>query len=215
MAWLILASIVFQPNVWAQAGPSFVLPPQQPQTPTLTGGIDRSEGTESTSGIRYVRLILDGSLRNADSAAVPAPDPPPMLIARCSLRPNGKYVFETFASFGGPVDLNFYPPWTRKDSHELFAPATVKSTITMAFLGYTHLKPFRREWEIPVQTPLLYRYNSPGMGSSNLEDAAYFLRYLLALPTLELTLKDRVAHFETTPLLAAIRKEDLCHAAGL
>ncbi len=59
----------------------------------------------------------------------------------------------------------------------------------MDFLGYKPVKPVRRQWEIPVQTPGQYRYNPPGGGSSNMEDITYYLRYLLALPTLRLTLR--------------------------
>jgi hypothetical protein len=88
-----------------------------------------------------------------------------------------------------------------------------KAVLTMEFLGYTHVKPVRRQWEIPVQTPGQYRYNSPGGGSANLEEITYYLRYLVALPTLRLTLDSRSAEFLTTPLLDQIRKEPLCRAA--
>jgi hypothetical protein len=85
----------------------------------------------------------------------------------------------------------------------------------MDFLGYTRVKPLKREWEIPIETPGQYRYNPPGAGSPNLEEIAYDLRYLLALPTLRLTLRDRSAEFLTTQLLDEIRKEPLCKAAAL
>ena len=85
----------------------------------------------------------------------------------------------------------------------------------MDFLGYKPVKPARRQWETPIQTPGQYRYNPPGSGSSNMEEIAYYLRYLLALPTLRLTLGERSAEYMTTPLLDAIRKEPLCRASGL
>jgi hypothetical protein len=85
----------------------------------------------------------------------------------------------------------------------------------MDFLGYTHIKPFRRQWEIPVEAPSLYHYNPPGIGSSNLEEISYFLRYLMSLPTLRLTLDNRSSEFLTTPFLADIRNEPLCRAAGI
>ena len=66
---------------------------------------------------------------------------------------------------------------------------------------YHPVKPVRRQWEIPVQTPGQYRYIPPGGGSTNMEDMSYYLRYLLALPTLRLTLGDRSAEYMTTPLL--------------
>ena len=67
--------------------------------------------------------------------------------------------------------------------------------MTMEFLGYTHVRPVRRQWEIPVQTPGQYRYNPPGGGSANLEEITFYLRYLIALPTLRLALDNRSAGF--------------------
>jgi hypothetical protein len=188
---------------------------RQPEKTTLPTGIDRLAGQEATSHIQYVRLILLGSLGTASSATDPPPSPAPMLIAQCTLRPNGKSNFELFANFGGATDLAFYPPWTPASPQDLFPPRTETAVFTMEFLGYTHVKPIRRQWEIPVQTPGQYRYNPPGGSSSNLEEITYYLRYLVFLPTLRLTLDNRSADFLTTPLLSEIRKEPLCRAAGL
>ena len=189
-------------------------PPQLVKT-TLADGIDRIAGQEPTSQIQYVRLTLPGTLRLPTAVDSSAPSPSPTLIAQCTLRPNGKSYFELFANFGRATDLAFYPPWTRTPQGDLFPPPTEKVIMTMDFLGYTHVKPIRRQWEIPVQTPGQYRYNPPGSGSSNLEEIAYYLRYLLALPTLRLTLGNNSADFLTTPLLNEIRKEPLCRAASL
>ena len=188
---------------------------QQPQKTTLASGIDRLAGQETASHIRYVRLVLAGLLHIPSSADSPAPSPPPTLIAQCTLRPDGKSNFELFANFGGATDFAYYPPWTPASKQDLFPPRTDKVTITMDFLGYTHVKPVRRQWEIPVQTPGQYRYNPPGAGSANLEEITFYLRYLPSLPTLRLTLDSRSADFLTTPLLNEIRKEPLCRAAGL
>lgn len=194
---------------------------QQPTAPepgrtTLASGVDRLAGIEHSSGISYVRLILKGSLHPGASVVSEHPplDLPPVLVAQCSLRPNGKYFFEMFSSFGGATDLAFYPPWKSTGPQDPFPPRTDKATIIMDFLGYTHVKPFRRQWEIPVHTPTLYRYNSPGSSSPNLEEFSFFLRYLLALPTLRLTLDDRAVEFLTTQFLADIRNEPLCKAAN-
>jgi hypothetical protein len=186
---------------------------RQPEKTTLPSGIDRLAGTETTSKIQYVRLILAGSLHG--EAPTDPPVPPPTLIAQCTLRPNGRSYFELFANFGGATDLAYYPPWTPGSKDDLFPPITQKAIITMDFLGYKPVKPVRRQWEIPVQTPGQYRYNPPGGGSSNMEDITYYLRYLLALPTLRLTLGDRSAEYMTTPLLDAIRKEPLCRGSLL
>ena len=186
----------------------------QPEKTTLASGIDRISGSEAISHIQYVRLVLSGTLHTSPAGS-PAPSPGPMLIAQCTLQPNGKSSFELFANFGGATDLAFYPPWKPASSQDLFPPRTEKVNLTMDFLGYTHVKPVRRQWEIPVQTPGQYRYNPPGGGSANLEEITYYLHYLVALPTLRLTLDSRSAEFLTTTLLDEIRKEPLCRAAAL
>jgi hypothetical protein len=200
--------------------PLYAQQPEQspaPQTTTLPSGVQRIAGTELSSHIQYARLILKGTLHAAAKAApdLPAPDPAPILIAQCSLRPNGKYLFEMFTTFGGSADLAFYPPWKSSGPNDNFPPHTEKATITMEFLGYTHVKPFRRQWEIASEAPSLYHYNQPGAGSSNMEEVSYFLRYLVSLPTLRLTLDNRASEYLTTPLLADIRNEPLCHSAGI
>jgi hypothetical protein len=187
---------------------------KRPDKTTLPTGIDRLAGDEATSNIHYVRLVLAGSLHTSP-ADFPAPSPGPTLIAQCTLKPNSKSSFELFANFGGATDLAFYPPWTPASKQDLFPPRTDKVNMTMEFLGYMHVKPVRRQWEIPVQTPGQYRYNPPGGGSANLEEITYYLQYLIALPTLRLTLDNRSADFLTTPLLDEIRKEPLCRAAAL
>jgi hypothetical protein len=188
-----------------------------PQTTTLPSGVQRIAGTDPSSKIQYARLIVKGTLHAAAKGAPdPAPpDPPPILIAQCSLRPNGKYLFEMFSSFGGTANLTFYPPWKSTGPGDIFPPRTEKATLTMDFLGYTHVKPFRRQWEIPVEAPSLYHYNPPGSGSPNLEEISYFLRYLMSLPTLRLTLNSQSTEYLTTPLLADIHNEPLCRASGI
>jgi hypothetical protein len=200
---------------------ALVCPAQTQAAPLVTSDspIQRIAGTEPASHIQYLRLVLKGASPSPANASAKAADPPadapPLLIAQCTLRPNGKYYFEMFATFGGPADLDFTPPWTPSSPQDLFPPRTQKVTITMEFLGYTHVKPLRRQWEIPVATPDQYRFNAPGGGSANMEDISFDLRYLLALPTLRLTLAKQSAEFLTTPLLDAIRKDTLCKAAGL
>jgi hypothetical protein len=185
----------------------------QPQKTTTSTQIDRIAGQEPSSHIQYVRLILSGSLHTLTNTTEPTP--PPTLIAQCTQRPNGRSYFELFANFGGATDLAFYPPRTPTSQEDLFPPRTDKVILTMDFIGYTHVKPVRSQWEVPTQTPRQYRYNSPGSGSSNLEEISYYLRYLLSLPTLRLTLGNNSVDFLTTPLLNEIHKEPLCRAAAL
>jgi hypothetical protein len=55
----------------------------------------------------------------------------------------------------------------------------------------------------------------PALLALTLALATIFIRYLMSLPTLRLTLDNRASEFLTTPLLADIRNEPLCHAAGI
>src|SRR5882757_6342474 len=207
---LLCPSVIF-----AQQAEHSTVDADRPEKTRLASGVDRLAGHEATSHIQFVRLILTGSLHTAFPVDSPAPSPGPTLIAQCTLKPAGKSSFEFFANFGGATDLAFYPPWTTASKQDLFPPRTYKVNLTMDFLGYLHVKPVRRQWEIPIQTPGQYRYNPPGGGSANLEEITYYLRYLIALPTLRLTLDNRSADFLTTPLLNEIRKEPLCRAAAL
>lgn len=209
LASAALVLIVGSPHGVGQSEPSA---PKPAKDTLRASNIVRRHGTDSDSSIEWMRLILNGTV--ATGAA--GESGPPLLIAQCTKRPNGQFRFEMFASFGDATDLAFYPPWKPKSPQDLFPPATQKVTLTMDFLGYTHVKPLRRQWEVPVETPGLYRFNSPGRTSSNLEDIGYDLRYMLALPTLRLSgIAGRTAEFMTTPLLAEIRNEPLCRAAGL
>jgi hypothetical protein len=52
------------------------------------------------------------------------------------------------ANFGDVSDLAYYPPWTPANSYDLFAPSLQKAAITMEFLGYSHVKPVKLQWEV-------------------------------------------------------------------
>jgi hypothetical protein len=196
---------------WMSRGLHAQSDPAQPEKTTLTGGIQRFAGEEQTSHIKYVKLVLAGSSRSSTAAS----STPPTLIAQCTLRPNGRSYFELFTSFDGVTDFTYYPPWTPVSKDDLFPPHTDKVNITMEFLGYTKVKPVRRQWEVPMHLPGLFRYDPPGSGSTNLEEVSYYLRYLVSLPTLRLTLDNNSTEFLTTPLLAEIRREPLCRAAAI
>jgi len=209
------------------------------QRSVVSAGLSRLSGTDDVSRIEYVRLFLEGRLlQPAGSGAVSKASLPdaaagstgetgsasgsaagsaagPTLIAQCTRSASGKLGFELLANFGGVDDLAYYPPWRPGNGRDLFAPQLQKSVITMEFLGYTHVKPVKRQWEALQQPVGQYRYNPPSGGSTNMEDSTYYLRFLLALPTLHLTLTGKTAEFLTGPWLEQIRKEPLCKAALL
>jgi hypothetical protein len=187
------------------------------QSAAVVPGLVRVAGEDAPSKIAYVRFALDGRLLDEHGAglAVSSDIVPPRLIAQCTRHPSGKQAFELLADFGGVDDMAYYPPWDRERDGGLFAPQLEKVGVTMEFLGYTHVKPVKRQWEVLLQPVGQLRYNPPGAGSANMEDSTYYLRYLLALPTLRLHYTGKVAEFQTSKLLEQIGKEPVCKAAGL
>lgn len=194
-----------------------------PPTPALTAispGLFRLEGEDPGSGIHYVRILLLGT-----GAAQPPREPTPSatstpglsrptLTGQCTRDRNGKLHFELFANFGGVPDPAFYPPW-QPTPGDLFPPVNPRVMLTMDFLGYTRVKPFKRQFE-QVEAPgaAQLRYLNPGHGSSNLEPPAWFFQYLRALPTLRLSDATHAAEFPTGAWLAQLHNEPLCAASG-
>jgi hypothetical protein len=197
---------------------ALIITPAHAQLPTFAPNMARIDGTEASSGIAYTRLFIS-----------PQPDTPgatnptvhtldlsqPILTAECTRRPNGKYVFDLFINFGGVTDTAYYPPWKPANDQDLFPPATAKTTATLEFLGYTTYKPVKRQFEYVINPPNQLRYNPPSAGSKNLEDIAFYLQVLRALPTLRVTADGHVASFFMTPLLTQLHAEPLCRASGL
>jgi hypothetical protein len=199
--------------------PPLALAQDATSLPTIAPNLARTAGTDPTSGIAYTRLYV--AAEPSASPTAPATDTPsptldlsqPTLTAQCTKRPNGKLFFELFVNFGGVTDTAFYHPWTPADGGE-FAPRTRKVTVTMEFLGYTRVKPVKRQWEQVVQPVGQLRYTQPGT-DANLEEISYYFQYLRALPTLRLTGDGHTASFLTTVLQAQLHKEPLCSASGL
>jgi hypothetical protein len=197
--------------VFAQAVPS--APDAVSAPAVLAPNLARLAGVEPISGIRYVRFFL---LESSEGAAQPAAFDlgRPTLTAQCTADAKGKLRFELFVNFGNITDAAFYPPW-RPTSDTEFPPRTEKLNVRMEFLGYTNFKPVRRQFEKVLAPYGQLRYNNPGAGSSNMEDLSYYFQVLRALPTLRLTAGAQTASFLTTPLLAQLHSEPLCHASGV
>lgn len=199
--------------------PGFALAQDATHLVTIAPNLARTEGIDPSSGIAYTRLYV-GEQPSLGPPPMTPPTPPstldlsqPTLTAQCTRPPNGKLVFELFVNFGGVTDASFYHPWTPADGGE-FAPPTHKLTVTMEFLGYTKVKPIKRQWEHVEQPPGQLRYTPPGK-DANLEEISYYFQYLRALPTLRLTAEGHTASFLTTALQAQLHKEPLCTASGL
>jgi hypothetical protein len=187
-----------------------------PPLQTLAPNLARLSGVEPSSGITYVRLFLLD-----DATHTPSPDTAatfdltrPTLTAQCTQDKKGKLRFELFVNFGNIPDTAFYPPW-RPTLPTDFPPPTEKVAVTMEFLGYTHFKPVKRQFEKVLAPYGQLRYNNPAVGSSNMEDIAYYLQVLRALPTLRVTLGPQTASFFITPLLTQLHNEPLCAAARI
>ena len=191
--------------------PSRRLAAQQPAA--TAPELNRIEGTDPDNHVVYLRILLPGVPVSA-TPLQPGPLEPPALTAQCTRQPGGKLGFELFANFGGIEDHAYHRPWMPKDGG-LFAPQSRKVLLTMEFLGYTHVKPVKRQWERLDRPAGELRYSPPATGSGNMEEISYHLQYLKALPTLRLTLDGSSVEFVTTPLLKRLALEPLCHASGL
>ena len=166
----------------------------------------RVAGVDAASGIAYVLLSTSGKASGAE--------PGSRLTAQCTRSAAGKLKFELLADLGKVPELVYYPPWHPTRSGE-FPPQLRRAQVTMEFLGYTHVKPLKRQWEYLDEAPAELRYSYPGGSSANMEPPAYFLQYLRALPTLRLTVPEAgAAEWETTAWQQAIHAEPLCAAAG-
>ncbi len=172
----------------------------------------RVAGRDAGSGIDYVLLPEYG--RRISGTPNPH-EPAPRLTAQCTRRPNGSLRFELLADAGTTVPPSYYPPW-HQTKDDLYPPNLEKVAVTMEFLGYTKVKPVKRQWVRLQEQPEELRYNTPGADSSNLEEIAFYLQYLRALPTLRLTIPGQAAiEFDTAGWLARVKAEPLCHASGL
>jgi hypothetical protein len=190
---------------------------QQPAPESL----QRIAGTDAVSQIAYVLISTSGKLISPSPASTPTSTPgstlgsPPRLTAQCTRDPAGKLRFELLADFGNVPQITFFPPW-KPSPGDLFPPQLTKLQLTMNFLGYTRVKPVKRQWEYLLQPSGELRYSTPGMASANMEPITFYLQYLRALPTLRLTTPDnRTLEFETTNWQQALRAEPLCHASSL
>jgi hypothetical protein len=185
----------------------------------IAPNLARTEGIDASSGIAYTRLYVSAepsattTAATVDTTSSTLDLSQPTLTAQCTKRPNGKFFFELFVNFGGVTDTAFYHPWVPADGGE-FAPRTPKLTLTMEFLGYTHVKPVKRQWERVNQPSGQLRYTPPGT-DANLEEISYYFQYLRALPTLRITGDGHSASFLTSALQAQLHKEPLCTASGL
>lgn len=188
-----------------------------PKLEILAPGLARLAGVEPTSGITYVRLFLlqDPPRDQAAATAASFDLTRPTLTAQCTQDKKDKLHFEIFVNFGNITDTAFYPPWRPTSPTDFFPPSTEKVTVTMEFLGYTHFKPVKRQFEEVFVPWGQLRYNNPHVGSSNMEEFAYYLQVLRSLPTLRVSAGPQVATFLTTPLLTQLHNEPLCRTSGL
>ena len=74
-----------------------------------------------------------------------------------------------------------YPPWRPTYPSEQ-PPPIQHVTVTMEFLGYTHFKPAKRQFEKVTAPYGQLRYNNPGVGSANMEDLSYYLQCCARYP---------------------------------
>ena len=207
--------------VFAQAVHAQTVSPQPAGAAALPKGVSRLDGRDADAGIAYALITLEGRVPAAGSAKGPpvpaaaALEPPPRLTAQCT-HTGDKWKYELLVDLGGGPALVFVAPW-QAGHGALFEPPLKQTMGTMEFLGYTMVKPVKRQFDL-LEGPLTgeMRYATPGGRTSNLEPIAFYMQYLKALPTLRLTVPGRgVVEFETLAWQAVVRAEPLCRMSGL
>ena len=175
-------------------------------------------GVEAGSGIQFALLSLEGRF------VEPRPgERSPRLTAQCTKDGKGKLRFELLADLGDVPELRFMPPWRPTPGVPgEFPPMLPHATVTMEFLGYTKVKPVKRQWVAIDGLAGEWKYGTPGLTSGNMEEIGFYMQYLKALPTLRLTFPSEVkgkspvmVEFETAKWQAEVRTQPLCGASGL
>jgi hypothetical protein len=181
------------------------------------------QGTDAGSGIAYALVSVEGRRgASATGGALATGGAGARLTAQCTKSAAGKLRFELLADAGDVDEVRFVPPWKPASKSDLFPPVMPKATVTMEFLGYTKVKPVKRQWTGIDGLPGEWKYATPGLGSGNMEDASYYMQYLKALPTLRLTFASGgsgappiTLEFETAGWQQRVKAEPLCGASGL
>jgi len=174
----------------------------QQQSVPLVAGVTRTEGTDSASGIAWVRFSLAAEgLSAADAAAWPA------LTVQCAQN-GAKRNAELYFDFGGAERGFHAPPAPDPVTH--FPPFFPPVTLKLDFPGY---RPFKRQFETMPSGE--FHYRPPGLGSANMEPVSFFLQYLYAVPVLRVSainrkVSDKAAEFHTSGLMDAVRKTETC-----
>ena len=193
------------------------LPALAQQPAPAADAITRQTGTEPSQKIDWALISVSGRLvpaPGAPSLAV-ADTTPPRLTAQCTRDAAGKLRFELLADFGGVPEIAYAPPW-KQSPGDLYPPHLVPMTMTMDFLGYTKVKPAKRQWNTLKDQRGELEYATPGFGSANMEPIAFYVQYLRALPTLRLSAAGHpTLEFETLKWQAAVKAESLCWASSL
>jgi hypothetical protein len=190
---------MFEVGVWLQA------------TPPVQSGVDAG------SGVTYALIAMEGRFVGSGPR-----ERSPRVTAQCTKDSRGKLRFELLFDQGDVPELRFVAPWRPTPGKvNDFPPVLRHVTVTMEFLGYTKVKPVRRQWVAIDGLPEEWKYAAPGLSSANLEEITFYLQYLKALPTLRLTWPGAepgkspvVTEFETTKWQAQVKAEPLCGASG-
>ena len=172
----------------------------------LPAGVAETTGVDEGSGTSWAPISIEGKGTGAAS-------PAPRLTAQCTKDTGGKMRFGWTTDWGGEEPVGFVAPW-KATKEDLYPPTLPKAMVTMEFLGYTKVKPVKRQWEALPEPRVEWRYAAPGAASSNLEEVSYYMQYLRSLPTLRLTRDGATVEFDTAKWQVALHLEPLCRAGG-
>jgi hypothetical protein len=165
----------------------------------------RFEGSDSKSGVHYVRLLLSLPVQGN-------PERAPRFTVECDER-NNKRDLLWFVSFGGVQDPGFDPRFISSEFSKQIADFTAVD-LKMTFEGYIKSKSFTRSWALPPGGE--FRYRNPAAFSPNLDSPRFFMPFLNSLPGLRIARskqpkgQSKEILFPTRSLLDEMNKTPSC-----
>jgi hypothetical protein len=200
--WLFVGSLIASAALTAQTAP----PSSPDPEPTSAAAIfQRTEGTDPTYGIHWVRLMLSLPRVGDQERA-------PRFTVECQDL-NGRHDLLWFVSFGGFDDPGFVAPW-EAGKNKLWAVQYPPIDLKMTFEGYSKPKSFTRSWA--VQPGGDFRYRNAGTDSPNMDSPRFFAAFLYALPGVRIVHAKRVAgdpgelFFPARPIVDEMLKTPIC-----
>jgi hypothetical protein len=204
--WLFVGCLIASAALSAQTDPTPGPTPDTAPGPTSASGLfQRTEGTDSTYGIHWVRMAVSLPRVGDQERA-------PRFTVECQDL-NGRHDMIWFVSFGGFDDPGFLAPW-EAGRNKLWAVQYPPVDLKMTFEGYSKPKTFTRSWA--VQPGGDFRYRNAGTDSPNMDSVRFFVAFLNALPGVRIVHAKRMPgdpgelFFPASPIVQEMNKTPIC-----